>query len=139
LWIVQNGTVEPYEDDLEAYRQMCLASRGGKGKKERAKSDLTGADGASDVSKKEARQIAAQKRAELAPLRKKLKSYEKQLEKLHAQIDKIDEQLGDTSLYTNDPDKASSFAAERGKLAKELAQVEEDWLMLSEELEDAMS
>jgi ATP-binding cassette subfamily F protein 3 len=131
LWMVKDQTVAPYDGDLETYRNELLAARGNKLKKD--KSD----NGNGIASKKEQRQLAAQKRAELAPLRKRLKQFEKQIETLHERIETIDLALGDPDLYTKDPTKANDLVLERGQLAKTLESTEEDWLHASESYEKA--
>ena len=71
LWIVRGGTVRTYDGDMDSYRAECLAERGGepdgcararRGKAERA----------ARLSPQEARRQAAEPRAALAPLRKKV-------------------------------------------------------------------
>jgi ATP-binding cassette subfamily F protein 3 len=131
LWLVDNGTVLPFEDDMEAYRQMLLDARSNKAKKDKPGNDY-------EANKKEARQRSAQRRAELAPMRNKLKKLEKEIEGGNERIEAIDRELGEASLYEKNPGKASDLSLERGKLVKQLAATEEEWLLLSEELEQAM-
>ena len=148
LWIVRDGSVEPFEEDLDAYRQLLLSARSDKGKKNGGKKNgdkknggkKSGGDvGSSAASRKLQRREAAQKRQQLAPMRKQIKKYEQQLDKLKADIEKIDAQLGQTDLYQSQPDKAAKLTLQRGQLAKQMSQTEEQWLKLSEQLEAAMA
>ena len=65
LWLVENGSVAPFDGDLEQYRRMVL--RGDAPLRQRR-----GARPEPQLSKVDARRAAADRRAELAPLRQKI-------------------------------------------------------------------
>ncbi|MEQ1715087.1 MAG: ribosomal protection-like ABC-F family protein [Hyphomicrobium sp.] len=133
LWIVKGGTVTTYDGDMESYRNELLSERGQKrgraGDKECVEDQ--------SASRAEVRRAAADKRSQLAPLRKAMIDAEKLVDKLSAQIAAHDALLADPAIYTRDPQKAQRIAFERGQLAKQLADAEEIWLMASEAFEDA--
>jgi ATP-binding cassette subfamily F protein 3 len=132
LWVVRDGTVSPYENDIEAYRNELLADRGETtSRKERSSAD------ANRTGRAEQRRAAADKRALLAPLKKAMQSAEKTVEKLTAQIAKLDALLADPQIYERDAARAQSAGIERGQLVKQLAQAEDAWLEASEEYERA--
>jgi len=132
LWVVRDGTVSPYENDIEAYRNELLADRGATtSRKERSSAD------ANRTGRAEQRRAAADKRALLAPLKKAVQSAEKTVEKLTAQIAKLDALLADPQIYERDAARAQSAGIERGQLVKQLAQAEDAWLEASEEYERA--
>ena len=132
LWVVRDGTVSPYENDIEAYRNELLADRGATtSRKERSSAD------ANRTGRAEQRRAAADKRAQLAPLKKAMQSAEKTVEKLTAQIAKLDALLADPQIYERDAARAQSAGIERGQLVKQLAQAEDAWLEASEEYERA--
>jgi ATP-binding cassette subfamily F protein 3 len=132
LWVVRDGTVSPYENDIEAYRNELLADRGAStNRKERSSAD------ANRTGRAEQRRAAADKRALLAPLKKAMQSAEKTVEKLTAQIAKLDALLADPQIYERDAARAQSAGIERGQLVKQLAQAEDTWLEASEEYERA--
>ena len=130
LWIVRDGSVTPFDGDVAAYSAACLAERGVKTKEKSA------ANGAKSNRKQERKDEAAA-RARLAPLRKALGATEKRIDKLAGEIASLDEQLADTDLYTKDPDKALALQKKRGELARTLTEVEDEWMVASEELEAA--
>ena len=136
LWVVDQGTVTPFEDDLETYREQLLAKRGGKEKRGKDKSD---ASEQPRLSRQEERRVAASQRALLAPLRKEIKALEAKMAGLQGKLAKIDAVLGDTALYEKEPDKAKTLTIERGAVQKELDGIEECWLEKSEALETAQS
>jgi ATP-binding cassette subfamily F protein 3 len=135
LWIVRNGSVKPYDGDLESYRQESL----GAGKT--AKSANGGKSPIADPKRQreDERRQAAQRREELAPLRKRLREHEQRIELIQKKIASIDFGLADQSLYEKDPSKALAMTQERSGLAKELKAAEDAWLEASLIYEEAAS
>ncbi len=133
LWIVRSGTVRPYDGDMESYRTELLAERGGKTRARAA--DDRGGD--AKTSRADQRRDAAERRVQLAPLRKTVQTTEKRMEVLAAEITKLDAALADPDLYTRDPAKAQRLVVERGQKAKALAEAEEAWLAATEAFEAA--
>jgi ATP-binding cassette subfamily F protein 3 len=129
LWIVQDGGVAPYDGDLDDYRRLILSGessdtrKNGNAKDEAPKAGL------------EMRKNAAQKRSELAALRKRVSAAETLTQKLHAQIETLDATLA--TLFATDPAKAGQLAKERADAAAKLGEAEEEWLNASAELEAA--
>jgi ATP-binding cassette, subfamily F, member 3 len=85
------------------------------------------------------RRAAADKRAELAPLKKAMTLAEKSVEKISANIAKLDAVLADSAIYARDPAQAQRAAFERGQLAKQLSEAEETWFNASELYESALT
>ena len=134
LWLVRDGTVLPYDGDMESYRAECLSERGAS----RAGNSTSANDAAhSRASRQEQRREGAARRAELAPLRKAMTGKEREMQKLAQEIAALDKKLGDTALYERDPGGAADLARRRGELAKSLEQAEADWLAASEAYETA--
>lgn len=134
LWLVKDGTVKSYDGDMESYRAELIAERGAK--RVRA-GESKEPDADAPASRVEQRRAAADRRAQLAPLRKAVQSAEKLVEKLTGEIAARDAVLADSEIYVRDPQKAQRAALERGQLAKQLAEAEESWLVASESLEAA--
>jgi ATP-binding cassette subfamily F protein 3 len=131
LWLVNDGTVKTFEGDLEEYRNLIVSS----GKKKEEKIELT-----EDLSSKaDQRKANAEKRASLAPLKKKINEIEALTAKLEKLIQALDKELTDPQLYEKAPAKAAQKVKERGEAAARLSAAEEDWLMLSSQYEDAMA
>jgi len=131
LWLVNNGTVTSFEGDMEEYRDIVIAS--GKKKDEKV-------DAANDqASKADQRKANAEKRAQLAPLKKKINEIESLTAKLEKQIQALDTELADPTLYEKAPAKAAEKVKQRGEAAAKLSAAEEQWLLLSSEYEDAMA
>ena len=132
LWIVQDGTVAPFDGDMNSYRQLLLSERSTRSR-ERARE----AGVEPRVGRAEQRRAAAERRAELAPLRKAMQQAEKTVERITVEIARLDAALADTGLYARDPDKAQRLSIDRGQAAKRLAEAEEAWLSATEAYEAA--
>ncbi len=125
LWVVAEGRVKPFDDDLDAYAKLVLEARRDSGKRE--------AEAA--PSAKEDRRAAAEKRQNQKPLREKAKLLEQQVEKLTTLLARADEALANPSIFRDQPAKATQLAKDRAMLAEKLAAAEEEWLMVMAELE----
>jgi ATP-binding cassette subfamily F protein 3 len=82
LWLVQGGTVRPYEDDLDAYRKLLLTNP-----------DTPGQKSAPPPEKKRA------SRDEIAALKAELRKCEDRVAKLEEMRDKLAKKLADPDLY----------------------------------------
>lgn len=132
LWLVKDGTVKPYEGDMESYRAECLAERGGRVQKNKNTGALS-----LKATRQQQKKREAEARAALAPLRRTITSKEKQVSALSAEIAELDELLGDQNLYVDNPEKARLISKQRGELEKKLEHVEAEWLEASEAYERA--
>jgi ATP-binding cassette subfamily F protein 3 len=135
LWIVRSGRVMPYDGDMDQYRELLLEERSLTRKRER------GGTGTSSVgsSRADQRRQAAERRAELAPLKRRADMAEAAAAKLTAEIARLDALLGDGSLYEREPAKARDAAVRRGQLAKDVAAAEEAWIAAVEAYEAAQA
>jgi len=119
LWLVANGTVKPYDGDLDQYRRDVLGKAGaarmeGKPKEKRG-------NGARNE----------QERAELKALKKRIRELEAEIEKFEREIEKIDSRLADSALHLQKPAEAAVLGKTRSDTALALAKLEEEWLEAS--------
>ncbi|PYE46052.1 ATP-binding cassette subfamily F protein 3 [Rhizobium sp. PP-F2F-G20b] len=131
LWLVNNGTVSNFDGDMEEYRSLIVSSGKKKDEKPEIIEDAT--------SKADQRKANAEKRAVLAPLRKKINDIESLTAKLEKQIQALDAELADPVLYEKFPAKAAEKVKQRGETAAKLSTAEEQWLDLSAQYEEAMA
>jgi len=129
LWLVANGTVAPFDGDLDDYRALVLG-------KARDESERDGKPG-DRPSRGETRRAAAERRAELAPLKRRIAALETEIGKLGKRIGEIDQAMADPKLYERDPARVATLAKERADASAALAAAEEQWLTLSGEYESA--
>ncbi|MEE7478547.1 ABC-F family ATP-binding cassette domain-containing protein [Methylobacterium hispanicum] len=127
LWLVSDGTVKTFDGDMDDYRRLVLAGP------EREERDAEGTGG----KQAEARRAGVERRAALAPLRKRLEGVEARMAKLTAAIAKIDAALEDGTAFRENAAKAGEIARMRAEAADALALAEEEWLNLSAEIEAA--
>ena len=125
LWLVCDGSVKPFDGDLNDYRALLA---------ERARPVGRG----NAVSRKDDRRGRAEARAALAPLRKQAQDAERRLGLLTAERVSIETKLADPALYM--AGRTAEIAAGNARLvaiAREAAAAEEVWLMAEEELQGA--
>jgi ATP-binding cassette subfamily F protein 3 len=130
LWLCDGGTVSRFDGDLEDYKAMVLGTRRDSvpEKPEKVPEAETAAP-----SPQERRKQAAELREQLKPLKKSIQQCEAKMLKIRDKMAEIDARLADTGLYERFPDSAQALARDRGKLQRELAGLEEEWLQASEE------
>ena len=137
LWIVRGGTVTPYDGDLESYTLESLAA---------AQASHQGANGgagaASDMKRKrdDERRQSAQRRAELAPLRKQMTAHEKHIEALQKKIAAIDfTACRPGVLRESRPRRRRRLRWSVARSPRSLKAVEEAWFEVSLAYEEAES
>ena len=121
LWQVANGTVTPFDGDMDDYKAMVLGSEPKPRKTEAAKPTV----------------VASQPRPPTAPVKKRLAAVEERMAKFQGLIARIDGALADRDAFVATPQKAAQLAKQRSELAKALASAEDDWLLLSAEQDAA--
>jgi len=120
LWLVENGSVTPFEGDLDEYRRLVLGGASARAHKEANKEPR--------VSRSDLRRAAADRRAELAPLRKRITAAEKTVALHKSEVTRLDAALAAPGLFARDPQKAAALAKARADAAEALAQAEAEWL-----------
>ncbi|MGV8838042.1 MAG: ABC transporter ATP-binding protein, partial [Cellvibrio sp.] len=134
--LVADGSVSEFDGDLEDYYKWMQQQKTNAATAEKETAIASESDG--KVDKKAQRQQSAAQRAQLKPLTNKLKNLESQMEKLQKRLGEIESLLGDSSIYEDkNKTKLQELLAEQGKLQAQLEETEENWLMVSEELEAA--
>ncbi len=119
LWLVADGNVQPFDGDLEAYRQE-LRRRAREQESTEAK----------PVKVNNSHEL----RKQLKPLRNRSQKLEREVEALEAKLTQLDERLGDPSSY-DDKDALAELMAKRGEVATQLNQSEEQWMEVEAEIE----
>ena len=125
LWLVGDGTVRPYDGDMDDYRALLVERA-----RPVAKSDTT--------TRRDDRRERADARLAVAPLRKQAKDAEALLAKLTAERAKIETKLADPALYA--PGRVAEVTAANARLAairRESETAELKWLEAEEALQAA--
>ena len=123
LWLVKDGRVRPFEDDMEAYRRLLLSERGGASPKRE--------------ERKEEKPRAARK-ASNAGLRAEVAKCEERVRKLEEMREKIDSRLANPILYArSDASEMAQLQKKRAEVIEGLERAEALWLAALERLEAA--
>ncbi|PZQ99528.1 MAG: glycosyl transferase family 1 [Cereibacter sphaeroides] len=121
LWLVKGGAVEPYLEDLEAYRRQLLA-----GDETPKESPLP------DKPKKVSRD-------EIAALKSELRKCEERLNKLNDMRDRLATKLADPALYEqNRAGELETWQKKYAEIMDGLDRAEALWLKAGEKLEETV-
>ncbi len=124
LWLVADGTVRPYDGDMDEYRQLLAERARGP-----ARADNT-------PSRKDERRERAETRVQTAPLRRQARDAEARIAKLTAERARVEARLADPALYT--PGRGAEVVEAQQKLAalsRDLDAAETAWLEAEAALE----
>ncbi|HSF64941.1 MAG TPA: ATP-binding cassette domain-containing protein, partial [Paracoccaceae bacterium] len=121
LWLVKDGSVTPYTEDLEAYRRMLLAGD----------DDVKTAPKPVEKPKKASRD-------EITALRAEVKRCEERLAKLNDMRDRLATKLADAALYEKDrAGERETWQKKYAEVMEGLDRAESMWLAAQEKLEAA--
>lgn len=124
---ISRGKMQPFNGTMEDYTQLILAENKTVSPSEK-KSE----------GRKEARQAAALKRQQVAPLKKKLNAVEKKMQQLQVKSEDIEQQLASPEMYEDGAkEKLKTLLQEQGETDKQLQVIEEEYLQALEALEVA--
>ena len=138
LWLVDNGAVTEYPDDLTAYEQWVLSGdrTAAVNSDKAAKKTALTQDGGGQS--KQNRQGAAEQRARLRPLQKALEKTERTLEGSQQKLGELQAQLANSDLYEPDQhDQLAQLVEQEGLLKAQLGELEETWMQQQEAIENA--
>ena len=110
LWLVADGTVKPFDGDVEDYRRMVL---GIAPSQREAQPVPAKAAAAAAGLQKDTRREAAQRREALAPLRRRSAASSARSKSFASEIERLDKELAAPDLYASDPEKAAALAKAR--------------------------
>ena len=147
--IVAEGRLQPFDGDLDDYKNWLFKTKLGKGgdapslPAKDVKPAAAPAPTPVPVSpgeRKEQKRADAEERQRVAalkkPLENRLKRVEEQMAKLNAKKADVDARLLDPSIYDADKkDALKTLVADQAFLVRDLGQLESEWLELQEQLE----
>lgn len=149
LWLVDSGKVSEFGGDLNDYQDYLLRkAREFREAQQAAAAEAQGkvqgkvqgspSQSVSSYKTKEQKQLEAQKRAALRPLKLKIEANEKKMASIEKRLATIDERMADSSLYEDsNKGELEKLILERAALNNDKETLEEEWLMLNDELEAA--
>ena len=137
--LVDSGRVAAFDGDLADYEQWLASGHPATAPKESASKDAASkASAAKAPAPQQRRREDAEKRRELAPLRSRLTRCEKRLAELAAEATRLDESLARPELYEKGAaNELRDLTAQRARVAQQTGELENEWLEISEQLENA--
>ena len=135
LWLVADGRLQTYNDDLDTYTKWLARFRQQQQEEQKAANgNAITIDDRPDA--KTQRREAAERRQRLAPMKKAIEKLEKELAKAQAELAEIESELADTNLYAADrKDQLKQVLARQASCTQKVEELEERWLEGHEELE----
>lgn len=126
LWVAAEGTIRELDEDIDSYQRSLTGG---------TRESRAAAPARED--RKAARQEAAARRAELAPLRQTIRNAETRMERLRTDLARIQKQLDDPEFYNGPAERLVESGKQKARLEGELHMAEEEWLTASAALESA--
>jgi len=141
LWLVAEGTVSPFDGDLDDYRRQLLDQR----REERAAArrrpkeaaDRPRGGGRDGLTPKERRRAAAEAREAQASLRRAAREAESRVEHLNRECRDLEARLADPVLYDGDPARLEALQVRYGAARRALSEAETRWLHSQDALEQS--
>lgn len=118
LWLVKNGNVTPYTEDMDAYRKMLLSERGGLPKSEKKKQ-----------KGKKPKKVSREK------LREEVASCEERVTKLQEMRDKLDLKMAEPGFYNGETAAINMWQKKHVEVTDGLERAEGLWMEALEKLE----
>ena len=127
LWLVADGTVRPFDGDLEDYRRQLLAPE----------MQANGGKAAVGDGRRAVRREAAERRVALEPLRRQARRAEEAAHRLAAEQRLLDKRLAAPEAFDGESAALVEALRRRAELSRLIAEAEADWLAAEEAIEAA--
>ena len=125
LWLVEGGTVRPFEGDIEAYRDRLLEGE----------DDATGASPPPPDRRRVDRRDAAERRLAMGPLRQKARLAEATAARLTAEQQALDRNLAAPGAFGGRGAALEAALKRRAELARLIEAAEAEWLAAESAIE----
>lgn len=122
FWLVRDGRVTRFGDDLAAYEALSQRKRAGNGDENAGKGEQRALKG-------------RPQRGHLKSLERRERQLSGEIERATRQLAEVERKLADPATYRRDPSLIEELARERGRTRRSLERAEESWLAVQEELE----
>ena len=134
LWLVADGKLQVYEDDLDSYTRWLAQFRQ---QQANAANPASPTGAAPKVDAKTQRRLAAEQRQRLAPLKKAADKLEQQLDQAQQEMAGIETELADNDLYSDSQrERLKTLLARQADGQQRIDELEMQWLEAQEALEE---
>ncbi|MGE5271325.1 MAG: ABC-F family ATP-binding cassette domain-containing protein [Thiohalocapsa sp.] len=127
LWLVEDGTVRPFDDDLEGYRRRLLA---------REEPPTVNGGRSDGDGRRSGRREAAERRVALQPLRRTARAAEQNAARLAAEQQALDRKLASPDAFQGRREALADALKRRAEVARLLAEAEAEWLAAETAIEE---
>lgn len=131
LWLAEDGTVRPFDGDVEAYAKRVV-ERARQAARDAAQKAATAAP---EPEVAPAPPSPPKTRAPTGNARRRVEATEAAMEKAAARLAELDAALADPATFTGDPRRAAELARKRTEAQTALDSAEQAWLEAVEALE----
>ncbi len=122
FWLVRDGRVTRFGNDLAAYEALSQRKRAGNADEDAGKGEQRARKG-------------RPQRGHLKSLERRERQLSGEIERAARQLAEVERKLADPAIYRRDPSLIEELARERGRTRRSLERAEESWLAVQEELE----
>jgi ATP-binding cassette subfamily F protein 3 len=145
--IVADGKLQPFDGDLDDYKDWLFKTKLGKAEVQLPSSSSKAAEDAPAANASESREERQERRRQEAeerqrlsalkkPIESRIKRLDEQMAKLNARKTEIDAKLADPAIYEDaNKETLKQLILDQAYVAKELEQLETEWLEQQEALE----
>ena len=137
LFLIDQGTLTEFNDDLETYLKILRQNQARREQQIDSSDDNSAlSEKPENVSKKQRRQLQAQKRQMLKPARDKVRGLEKDMDQIRVKIADLETILENPETYeTESTANLSKMMQTRSELMSQMEDIETAWLDAAENLE----
>jgi ATP-binding cassette subfamily F protein 3 len=137
LLLVDDGRVTAYDDDISSYERWILSANSSNGETTPAEAIIDDPP-LQSVSRKDARQQAAELRARLRPIQQKINETEQSLTAAQEKLAALQAQLADGDIYSEQRKaELADLLQQEGQTKLTIERLEQQWLEYQEALEVA--
>ncbi len=130
LYLVADGTLRPFDGDVDAYMAWSLTAE--------AKPKTEARNGGQQrESRRDTRRRAAETRAGLSGLTRQVRDADAGLDAVNKEKAEIEKCLADPLVYDGPPETLRELLKQQGDIAKRLAEAEAEWLAAHDALDTA--
>jgi ATP-binding cassette subfamily F protein 3 len=130
LWLVADGTVRPFEQDLDEYSRLVLERDAMPAREDAGRNAAGGL-------RRAARRNAADRRKTLAPLRRRAREAETEAARLIAERAALDRSLAIPQGRSASPAAPADLLKRRAELSRRIAAAEAEWFAAEQAIEHA--
>ena len=138
FYSIRKGVFAEFKGDLKDYEKWLGKQESASYKLEERTATTRAGTTSHKLDKKHLRQEAAAKREREAPMRKREKQLERKMDDLNSKLQSLETELSDSTLYDDSNKKQLKDLLQRqGELKTQLADIEEAWMEVLEQLQQS--